>query len=155
MKIVFLAVGKKHDASISAAVEDFTARIGHYSPVEWVLIPAPRAELTPDESRRVESALILQKLSPDDQVILLDETGEQLTSPALSKMLEKHMVGGTKRLVFIIGGAFGVDETLKSRANFTWSLSKLVFPHQLVRLLLAEQAYRGFTILRGEKYHHV
>jgi 23S rRNA (pseudouridine1915-N3)-methyltransferase len=84
----------------------------------------------------------------------LDEKGKELSSPELAKFLQQRANEGNKNVVFLVGGAFGVDARIMKRANFTWSLSKLVFPHQLVRLILAEQLYRAATILRNEKYHH-
>jgi 23S rRNA (pseudouridine1915-N3)-methyltransferase len=86
--------------------------------------------------------------------VLLDEKGKQMSSTQLATFIEQRANSSIRQLVFLIGGAFGVDDLLKSRANFTWSLSPLVFPHQLVRLILAEQIYRACTIIRNEKYHH-
>ena len=88
-------------------------------------------------------------------VVLLDERGKMLTSPGLSKLISERAVNGARRVHFIIGGAFGVTETVRKRADFVWQLSQLVFPHQLVRLILAEQIYRACSILKNEKYHHV
>ncbi|MGN6353769.1 MAG: 23S rRNA (pseudouridine(1915)-N(3))-methyltransferase RlmH, partial [Parafilimonas sp.] len=85
---------------------------------------------------------------------LLDETGKQLTSVELSNFIEQKINAGERTIVFLIGGAFGVSNEIKQRADFIWSLSKLVFPHGLARLILAEQVYRACTILRNEKYHH-
>ena len=90
----------------------------------------------------------------EDDLILLDETGKQLSSEDLAKFIQARANGSTKNIVFLIGGAYGVSEAVKKRANYTWSLSKLVFPHQLVRLILDEQVYRACSINRNEKYHH-
>ena len=97
---------------------------------------------------------MLPGLEKNDYVVLLDETGQQLTSEKLAALIRLRTNDGIKRLVFIIGGAYGVDEEVKKRADFTWSLSSLTFPHQLVRLILAEQVYRACTIIKNEKYHH-
>jgi len=104
--------------------------------------------------KRQEGKIIMAKINKDDFIILLDETGKQLTSVELANFIEQKTNASIRSLVFIIGGAFGVSDEIKQRANFTWSLSKLVFPHMLVRLILAEQVYRACTILRNEKYHH-
>ena len=104
--------------------------------------------------RRKEADTILDWLDKDDYLVLLDEKGKSLSSEGLATFLQTRANESTKKIVFLIGGAFGVDEKVKKRAQFVWSLSSLVFPHQLVRLILAEQLYRAATIIRNEKYHH-
>ena len=96
----------------------------------------------------------MQHIQKDDFVVLLDERGKQFTSTSLANFIQQRANESCKRIVFIIGGAFGVDELIVKRANYTWSLSNLVFPHMMVRLILAEQLYRACTILKNEKYHH-
>ncbi len=91
---------------------------------------------------------------PDEYVILLDERGENISSPALSERLEKAFLTG-KQPVFIIGDAFGVSEEIRKQADFVWSFSKLVFPHELMRIMLTEQIYRAQEISKGGKYHHI
>ncbi|HKO79808.1 MAG TPA: 23S rRNA (pseudouridine(1915)-N(3))-methyltransferase RlmH, partial [Chitinophagaceae bacterium] len=98
--------------------------------------------------------LILQWLNKDDYLVVLDERGKQLSSEGLAEFIQARANESTKKLIFLIGGAFGVDEAILKRADYKWSLSHLVFPHQLVRLILAEQVYRACTILKNEKYHH-
>lgn len=147
MKILFISVGKKHDPALADSINDFTSRISHYAPIDWKLIAS-------DQSAEAEGKSILNALDERDFIILLDEQGKEIDSEGLSKMLDTRLNASTHRLAFIIGGAYGVSESVKSRANSTIALSKLTFPHQLVRLLLAEQVYRAFTILKGEKYHH-
>lgn len=153
MKILLLAVGRRHDPAISAAINDYTARIDRVADVEWCIVSAAPGKTTPAEAQRTESQALAAKCKPHDYVILLDERGKQLSSPALAELVGQQQQSA-QRLVFVIGGAYGVDEALASRANMVWSLSQLVFPHQLVRLVLTEQLYRAFTILRGEPYHH-
>ena len=157
MKIVLLSVGKQHESYIQQGVDDFTKRLNKYFVAEWQLIAAPKnaASLSESELKKQEGRLILQSLQQDDVLILLDERGKQWSSIELANFIQQKAVESKKRLVFLIGGAFGVDELVSSRANFTWSLSKLVFPHMLVRLVLSEQLYRACTIIRNEKYHHV
>ena len=96
----------------------------------------------------------MKALQPTDILILLDETGKMLSSPGLAKLIQQKANQSAQKIVFLIGGAYGVDEEIKKRAQFTWSLSELVFPHMLVRLILAEQVYRACSILANEKYHH-
>lgn len=157
MKIVLASVGKSHEALVKAGVEEFTQRIQKYYGVEWKIIAPPKnaASLNEAALKKAEAELILQQLQPDDYLILLDERGKNISSPELANLLQQRANESTKRVVFLIGGAFGVDNTIQQRAQFTWSLSKLVFPHMLVRLVLAEQVYRACTINRNEKYHHV
>ncbi|MFM2137843.1 MAG: hypothetical protein RJA57_150 [Bacteroidota bacterium] len=156
MKIAFWSVGKAHEPYIKTGVETFTRRIGHYYPVDWQLIPTPKQAgmLSEMDLRKKEGQLVLDWLEPDDFLVALDERGKQMSSPELAAFVEKRAMERVKRLVFLIGGAYGLDGTVLKKARFTWSLSPLVFPHQLVRLILAEQVYRACTIIRNEKYHH-
>lgn len=157
MKIVLASVGKPHEALVKAGVDEFTQRIQKYYGVEWKIIAPPKnaASLNEAALKKAEAELVLQQLQADDYLILLDERGKNISSPELANLLQQRANESTKRIVFLIGGAFGVDSTIQQRAQFTWSLSKLVFPHMLVRLILAEQVYRACTINRNEKYHHV
>lgn len=157
MKIVLASVGKPHEALVKAGVEEFTQRIQKYYGVEWKIIAPPKnaASLNEAAIKKAEAELVLQQLQADDYLILLDERGKNISSPELANLLQQRANESTKRIVFLIGGAFGVDSTIQQRAQFTWSLSKLVFPHMLVRFMLAEQVYRACTINRNEKYHHV
>jgi 23S rRNA (pseudouridine1915-N3)-methyltransferase len=157
MKIQLWSVGKAHESYVREGVEDFTNRISKYYPVEWkILSPARQTTNTIEaDIKKQEAATILQALQKDDYLVLLDERGKQLTSPALAKLLQQRANESTRNLVFLIGGAFGVDDPIFARANHTWSLSQLVFQHQLVRLILSEQVYRACTINRNEKYHHI
>lgn len=156
MKLQLCSIGKQHDSYVRNGVEDFTARLQKYFPAEWLILASPKnaASLSAPELKKQEAALITAKLQKDDCLILLDEKGKQIDSPALADMIQQYANRSASRLVFLIGGAYGVDETIFKRADFVWSLSKLVFPHMLVRLILAEQLYRACTILRNEKYHH-
>lgn len=153
MKIIIWSVGKSNEAYINEGVEQFTKRIGHYYPLEWQFImPSKLAE--PSQIKKAEAASILKALTPTDILILLDEKGKMLSSPGLAKLIQQKANQSAQKLVFLIGGAYGVAEEVKTRAQFTWSISELVFPHMLVRLILAEQIYRACSILANEKYHH-
>lgn len=156
MKFQFINIGKPHDEALKNAIDDFTKRVNNYYHAEWLIIPPVKnaAALPEAELKKQEAKLILSKIKSDDFLVLLDETGKQLTSVELSNFIEQKVNTGVRTMVFLIGGAFGVSDAIKQRADFIWSLSKLVFPHLLVRLILAEQVYRACTILRNEKYHH-
>ncbi len=154
MKIKIWTVGKNHEGYVSEGIELFTKRINHYCETNWILIPSSKASL-PEIIKKEEGEMVLQRLQQEDYLILLDERGTNWNNQQIAKEIEKCQNIAVKQLVFLIGGAYGVDSRIVNRANATWSLSKLVFPHMLVRLILAEQIYRSFTILRNEKYHHI
>jgi 23S rRNA (pseudouridine1915-N3)-methyltransferase len=156
MKLQFWSVGKNHEPYVKPGVEDFTKRISNYYKVEWTIIPVPKnaGMMSEMDLKKKEGEMIMEWLQKDDHLILLDERGKQLTSEGLADYILARANESKKNLVFLIGGAFGVDEAIFKRANFIWSLSQLVFPHQLARLILAEQVYRACTISRHEKYHH-
>ncbi len=156
MKIEFWSIGKPHDKSIKDAIEDYTSRLKKYCPVSWEIIPVPKnaAMMGELDLKRMEGKMILEWLEKDTVLIALDEHGKEMDSIQLSDFLIKKGNMGSKKLVFLIGGAFGIDEAVLKRADHTWALSKLTFPHQLVRLILAEQIYRAYTIIKNEKYHH-
>jgi 23S rRNA (pseudouridine1915-N3)-methyltransferase len=156
MKIQFWSVGKNHEAYVKTGIDDFSHRISRYFKLEWNIIRVPKnaGMLSEMDLKKREGELILSWLDSDDYLVLLDERGKQLSSEGLASFLQSRANESTKKLVFLIGGAFGVDKVVLQRANFTWSLSQLVFPHQLVRLILSEQVYRACTIIKNEKYHH-
>ncbi len=156
MKISFWSVGKANEPYIKQGVEEFTKRISRYFKTDWNIIPVPKNATTLSEMdlKKKEGEVILDWLRKDDFLIVLDERGKQMSSEGLANFIQARANESTKQLVFLIGGAYGIDESVLKRADYTWSLSPLVFPHQLVRLILAEQIYRACTILRNEKYHH-
>ena len=145
-----------HEPYVKEGIETFTKRISHYYGIEWKLISPVKnaASLSNIDLKKNEAEVILNLLLPGDVLILLDEKGKQITCEQLAELIQINANNSTKNLVFLIGGAYGVDEKIIKRANYVWSLSKLVFPHQLIRLILAEQVYRACTIIRNEKYHH-
>jgi len=156
MKIQFWSIGKNHDPSIKGAIEDFTKRISKYFPVEWTIIPVPKnaGMMSEMDLRKKEGEMVLDWLKKDDYLVALDEGGKEMTSEKLADFVQARGNESVKTLVFLVGGAFGLDKMILQRANYKWSLSQLTFPHQLVRLILAEQVYRACTIMRNEKYHH-
>lgn len=156
MKIQFWSIGKNHEPHVKEGVEMFTKRLSNYFSVEWQIIPMPKhaGMMSEMDLKKKEGEMILNFLKPEDYLIVLDERGKMLSSENLAEFIQQRANESVKNLVFLIGGAFGLSEEVMKRANFKWSLSALVFPHQLVRLILAEQVYRAATIIRNEKYHH-
>jgi 23S rRNA (pseudouridine1915-N3)-methyltransferase len=155
MKLVFWSVGKAHEAFVKEGIELYTKRVTNYFPVEWSIIPPSKATQLPEaDQKKAEGNAINQLLKEGDYLVALDERGTAFTSEGLSQFLQQRATERIKRLIFLIGGAYGLDKAVLEKAQFKWSLSLLTFPHQLVRLILAEQIYRACTILRNEKYHH-
>ena len=157
MKIILCSLGKAHEDYVKRGIDDFTKRINNYFSADWLIIPPVKnaASLPEKELKKEEAKQITNALQPDDILILLDERGKQLSSPQLAQLIQQKANESARRIVFLIGGAFGVDESIFKRANHIISLSLFVFPHMLVRLIIAEQVYRACTILRNEKYHHI
>ena len=147
MKIVILSVGKEKDEVSEDLVHHFEIRLLRYAPFEWLYT-------THDVTKEKEGDRILDLLKKEDYVVLLDEKGRDIKSEALAELVENRMVDSVRRMVFIIGGAYGVSDKVVERANYVWKLSALVFPHMLVRIIVLEQLYRALTIIKGEKYHH-
>jgi 23S rRNA (pseudouridine1915-N3)-methyltransferase len=143
MNIQIITIGKKHDEHLREAIEDYSERVSHVSKLEWKVVDGTVAE---------ES--LLKSVTPNDVVVVLHDTGKMWSTEDLSVFLQKQKNESTKRLIFIIGGSYGLSEAVMKRANYTWSLSKLIFPHMFVRLIVVEQIYRAFSILEGSKYHH-
>ncbi|MCC6693832.1 MAG: 23S rRNA (pseudouridine(1915)-N(3))-methyltransferase RlmH [Chitinophagaceae bacterium] len=156
MKIQLWSIGKAHESYVKEGIELFTKRLNNYFSADWKIIPSPKnaAGLEPEELKTKEEEIILAQLKKDDYLILLDERGKLLNNMALANFIQQRANDSTKTCIFLIGGAYGVSKGIQQRANFTWSLSSLVFPHQLARLILAEQLYRSCSILKNEKYHH-
>ncbi|GAA4728866.1 23S rRNA (pseudouridine(1915)-N(3))-methyltransferase RlmH [Flavisolibacter ginsenosidimutans] len=156
MKISFWSIGKVHEAYAKEGIEEFTKRLSKYFTVQWNIIAPPKnaANLSETDLKIREAELVLNLLKEGDYLVALDERGKDFTSEDLAKFIQQRANESTKNLVFLIGGAYGLDEKVLKAAKQQWSLSKLTFPHQLVRLILAEQVYRACTILQNEKYHH-
>jgi 23S rRNA (pseudouridine1915-N3)-methyltransferase len=156
MKLHFWSVGKAHETYVAEGITLFTKRITNYYPVQWNIIATNKnaASMSEQELKIKEGETILGLLKKEDYLVLLDEKGKQINSEGLAAFLQQRANESEKNIIFLIGGAFGVSDEVFQRANFKWSLSQLVFPHQLVRLILAEQVYRACSINRNEKYHH-
>lgn len=156
MKICLIVIGKTDEAYLQKGLEIFGKRIPHYILFETKVIPDIKnvKSLSFEQQKDKEGELILQQLTTSDELILLDENGQEFSSVDFARFLEKKMLSGIKRLVFVIGGPYGFSDKVYSRANGKVSLSKMTFSHQMVRLIFVEQLYRAFTILKGEPYHH-
>ncbi len=147
MNIVIQAVGKTKTEFYEPAIAEYQKRLSRYVKLDWKIVPATDKE--------AESTALLRTIPDSSYVILLDERGEQWSTVEFAQKLEQLQNQATKTLVFIIGGAHGVTEELQNSVDAVWGLSNLVFPHEQVRLMLAEQLYRAHDINAGGKYHHI
>lgn len=156
MKICLLVIGKTDEAYLQKGIEIFLKRIPHYIPFEMKAISDIKnaKNLSEEQQKDKEGELILQQITTSDELFLLDENGMEFPSVEFARFLEKKMISGIKRMVFVIGGPYGFSGNVYSRANGKVSLSKMTFSHQMVRLIFLEQLYRAMTILKGEPYHH-
>ncbi|MBD5243280.1 MAG: 23S rRNA (pseudouridine(1915)-N(3))-methyltransferase RlmH [Barnesiella sp.] len=156
MKIVLMTVGKTTTDYLRKGIEMYTARINRYMQFELNELPDIRntKSLTEAQQKEREGELILSALQPSDAVVLLDERGREMTSREFADDIDRYGIRGTKRLVYIVGGPYGFSAKVYDRANAKLSLSRMTYPHEMVRLFFTEQIYRAMTILRGEPYHH-
>jgi 23S rRNA (pseudouridine1915-N3)-methyltransferase len=151
MSLHILAVGKKHESWVSEGITRYQKRLKMPFVPEWILVA--HSSFDGLVARQDESERILSRLTAYDFIILLDERGKTLDSPAFATTV-KQRLDHSQKVLIIIGGAFGVTDELRNKAHLVWSLSPLVFPHQLVRLILTEQLYRAQQITLGGSYHH-
>ena len=156
MKLQFWTIGKAHETYVKEGIEIFSKRISNYYPIQWNIIPMPKNAgiMAEPELKAKEGEIIMATLKKEDYLVVLDERGKQMNSEGLAAFLQQRANESEKNIIFLVGGAYGLSNDVLQRANYKWSLSQLVFPHQLVRLILAEQIYRACSILRNEKYHH-
>lgn len=152
MKVTIISVGKPSVSEYKQMADDYQKRLSHDVQVEWKFLSASASQ-DATTCRNDESERIIKLLKPTDNIILLDERGVLYDNPALANIIGDFS-GRHGRMIFIIGGAFGVNDALRKQADIVWSLSKLVFPHQLVRILLLEQLYRTTAVQKGHPYHH-
>ncbi len=154
MKILFIFVDKMHSNPLQQLILEYKERLKHYCSLELITIIVPKnvRYKSIEEQKQTEENLILKRIKNSDFVILLDESGKEMSSLEFSKWLEKNSI--FIRLVFVVGGPYGFSENMKKQFPQKLSLSKMTFSHEMVRLFLLEQVYRAFTILKGEKYHH-
>ena len=156
MNIKLIAIGKTDNKSLQSLIDDYTKRLSFYIKFDLDIIPDIKnvKNLSESQQKEKEGELILSKITPTDNLILLDENGKSFSSMDFSNELQKKMNAGIKTLVFVIGGPYGFSDTVYAKANGKISLSQMTFSHQMVRLFFIEQVYRGFTILKNEPYHH-
>ena len=156
VKLLMLTVGKADSAPLQTLLDDFSARISRHVAFELEAIPDIRVKgkIPPEVLRQREGEEVLRRLQPADTLWLLDENGRQFTSRGFASQLQKCMNAGPKRLVLVIGGAYGHGTALRERAQESISLSGMTFNHQVVRLMALEQLYRAFSILKGDPYHN-
>lgn len=156
MKISLTVVGKTSNHQLADAIDDYRARISHYIPFEINYISDAKnsKSLSQTQQKLAEGQSILAKIDKSDTVILLDEHGQEMTSVNFAKYIEKLTASGTKKVVFLVGGPYGFSDSVQQRATGKISLSKMTFPHDLIRLIFVEQLYRAMTILNHEQYHH-
>ena len=156
MKIVLLVVGKTCAGYWQEAQSDYSERLSHYFPFETEVIQDIKNKKSRSEAQQKEheGRLIIKALQAGDDCVLLDERGKEYTSKQFAVYMDKKFQSSPKRLVFVIGGAFGFSDEILERPYERISLSKMTFSHQMVRPIFVEQLYRAMTILRGEPYHH-
>lgn len=156
MKISLFVVGKTNHSYLSPGIDDYTKRINHYIPfnIQYIADAKNTKSLSQSQQKQAEGQNLLNAFDKSDYVVLLDERGKEFTSKDFSSFIEKKMQTVAKRLVFVVGGPYGFSDDVYQRANEKISLSKMTFPHDLIRLVLTEQLYRSFTIMNNEPYHH-
>lgn len=150
MKLTFLSVGKDRSGLFAPGVEEYVRRLGHTAKVQ--VLELPESKSTGDKAKEDEGKALLGKLGPRDVLVALDERGKQLSSVDFAKWLGRQQDSG-RDVAFVIGGDEGLSDEVRKKAGLVLSLSAMTLPHRLARLMLVEQVYRGFSILRGEPYH--
>ena len=156
VKVTLLVVGASNNPHFMAAQRDYEQRLSHYIPFEMVVEPDVKnaRALSAEQLKQSEGEQIIKNFHSGDYIVLLDEQGKELRSIELAQWMQTRMNSGCRRLVLVVGGAYGFSQEVYDRADALLSLSRLTFSHQMIRLLFVEQLYRAMTILRGEPYHH-
>ena len=156
MEICVLSVGKLSSSWIMQGVELFEKRIERYIKFSSIMLPDIKnaKSLSIENIKEEEGKMIISNLSSSDFIVLMDENGKEFTSRGFSDWMQKQMNAGRKRLVIIIGGPYGFSPAVYEKAHLKIALSKMTFTHEMAKLILTEQIYRGLTILKGEPYHH-
>jgi len=156
MKVVLVLIGKTDESYLDTGIAKYVDRLKHYISFEMKIIPDLKKtkNLSEEQQKTKEGALILQQLQPGDEVVLLDEGGKVFSSREFAGFMEQKLLRGIKRLVFVVGGPYGFSKEVYAKANGKISLSKMTFSHQMVRLIFTEQMYRAMTILKNQPYHH-
>lgn len=156
MKILLIQIEKTTDSYLNEGIKVYTERLKNYVTfsTETIVMPKVIRQKSFEEQKKAEAQEILKLLEPSDYLVCMDEHGKQFTSVQFADFLNKRMVSGCKRVVFLIGGPFGIDKSILDKSSYVLSLSNMTFSHQMIRLFFTEQLYRGFSILKNEKYHH-
>ena len=156
MKIVLAVVGKTTNGYLRQGIDEYTSRLSHYIPfsIEYIDDAKNTRKHSEQQQKTAEGKSILAMLDKGDYVVLLDEHGKEFTSVQFSKYIEKRMASGVRRMVLVVGGPYGFSQDVYDRANELLSLSKMTFPHEMIRLIFTEQLYRAMTIINHEPYHH-
>ena len=156
MKILLLVVGKTSTGFVRVGMEEYAGRINRFMPFEIKVIPDIKTtrKLTENAQKEAEGIQILAQIQPTDHVVLLDEHGKEMTSREFSSFIEQKAQTVQKNMIFVVGGPYGFSQAVYERANSLLSLSRMTFPHELVRLFFTEQIYRAITISRNMPYHH-
>lgn len=155
MRVECWCIGKTTEAYLQQGIQIYIGRLGRYLPFEWVELPDLRKKPSDQAAiRRAEGESVLQRLKADDHLVLLDERGCAYTSEELAAWMEQRLNQSSRRIILLIGGAYGFSPDLYQRAQERWSLSRLTFSHQMIRLFAAEQLYRAMSILKNEPYHN-
>ncbi|MDA9663550.1 23S rRNA (pseudouridine(1915)-N(3))-methyltransferase RlmH [bacterium] len=156
MKIFLIVIGKTNEKYLQKGVLEYLKRLKHYSNFQMIEIQNIKntKNLSQIEIMKKEGNLILKQLNNSDHIVILDSKGKDFTSSKFSQKLQQWMLTGKKRIVFVIGGAYGFSDSVYLRGNELLSLSKMTFSHQMIRLFFVEQLYRGYTLLNNEPYHH-
>ncbi|MCI6984869.1 MAG: 23S rRNA (pseudouridine(1915)-N(3))-methyltransferase RlmH [Bacteroidales bacterium] len=156
MKIELAVIGKTSIGYLKQGIDEYIKRLKHYAPFEIKYIDDIKntKNISEDQQKRTEGAKILSLLDKSDFVVLLDEHGKEYTSMQYSSYIQKRMLSGAKKVVFVIGGPYGFSQEVYDRANDKISFSKMTFNHEMIRLIFTEQLYRAYTIINHEPYHH-
>ena len=156
MKVQFWVIGKTTDVYLLPGINDYLKRLRRYCQFDYVEFPAAKIgkNATEQETKNKEETAVLDRIEKSDFLVVMDEKGKEFSSKKFANFLSDHQMRGTKRLVFLIGGAYGFSDKIYKRSNSKIALSQMTFTHQMVRLIFTEQLYRAFTITKGEKYHH-
>lgn len=158
MKISIVSVGKLKEKYLKQGIQEYLKRLGAYAKVDVIEVadekaPENMSEAEMLEVKRKEGERILSQIAPDTYVITLEINGKMLSSEQLAAKMDELATYGKSKIVFVIGGSLGISDDVQKRSDLALSFSKMTFPHQLMRLILLEQVYRGFRINRGEPYH--
>jgi 23S rRNA (pseudouridine1915-N3)-methyltransferase len=154
MKFSLLVIGKTNEKYLEEGIKIYDSRLKNYTKFDIIEVRDIKGFQNPEDLKKKEADVFLEKIKDDDVLVLLDENGKSFSSIEFSQWIENQQIRSVKHVVFIIGGAYGVHELIRQRSNLVLSFSKMTFSHQMIRLFFVEQLYRAFTIIKNEKYHN-